>query len=72
MAARTSHDAARTERVRVLGCPVDSLTMAQTLDRCVGIIDAGEPTQQVSVNAAKLVAARTRRTTSGTSSSTAS
>jgi N-acetylglucosaminyldiphosphoundecaprenol N-acetyl-beta-D-mannosaminyltransferase len=44
--------------VRVLGCPVDPLTMAETLDRCAEIIDAGRPTQQVSVNAAKLVAAR--------------
>lgn len=40
----------------VLGCAIDRLDMDQTLERCVEIIDRDLFAQQVSINAAKLVA----------------
>jgi N-acetylglucosaminyldiphosphoundecaprenol N-acetyl-beta-D-mannosaminyltransferase len=46
------------ERVRVLGCPVDPLSMEQTIDRCAELIDTGGTHQHMAVNVAKLVAAR--------------
>ena len=42
----------------VLGCPVDRLGMAATIERCRELIDARAAARQVSVNAAKLVALR--------------
>jgi N-acetylglucosaminyldiphosphoundecaprenol N-acetyl-beta-D-mannosaminyltransferase len=44
-----------TERVSVLGCPVDALDMPETVERCLALIDRGQPAQHVVVNAAKLV-----------------
>ncbi len=44
-----------TERVDVLGCPVDALDMPETVERCLELIDRGRPSQHVVVNAAKLV-----------------
>ena len=46
-----SHD-----RANILGCEIDRLDMAQTLTRCRAIIEHGAFVQQVSINAAKLVA----------------
>jgi N-acetylglucosaminyldiphosphoundecaprenol N-acetyl-beta-D-mannosaminyltransferase len=46
------------ERVRVLGCPVDPLSMEQTVERCAELIGSGGPHQHMAVNVAKLVAAR--------------
>jgi N-acetylglucosaminyldiphosphoundecaprenol N-acetyl-beta-D-mannosaminyltransferase len=43
------------ERVRVLGCPVDAVTMRQALERVERAIADGRPYQHVSINAAKLV-----------------
>jgi N-acetylglucosaminyldiphosphoundecaprenol N-acetyl-beta-D-mannosaminyltransferase len=42
----------------VLGCRIDRLDMDATLQRCVELIEAGVPTQHVSINAAKLVMLR--------------
>ena len=46
---------ASTERVSVLGCPVDALDMPQTVERCLALVERGTPAQHVVVNAAKLV-----------------
>jgi N-acetylglucosaminyldiphosphoundecaprenol N-acetyl-beta-D-mannosaminyltransferase len=40
----------------VLGADVDRLDMAQTVERCRELVEAGGPAQHVCVNAAKLVA----------------
>ena len=45
-------------RVSVLGCPIDALSMTETVERCGELIDAGEASQQVSINAAKLILLR--------------
>jgi N-acetylglucosaminyldiphosphoundecaprenol N-acetyl-beta-D-mannosaminyltransferase len=45
-------------RAVVLGCAIDRLDMAATLDRCAALIGAGRPSQHVCVNAAKIVATR--------------
>jgi N-acetylglucosaminyldiphosphoundecaprenol N-acetyl-beta-D-mannosaminyltransferase len=45
-------------RANVLGCPIDRLTMAETVARCDALISARQPARQVSINAAKLVALR--------------
>jgi N-acetylglucosaminyldiphosphoundecaprenol N-acetyl-beta-D-mannosaminyltransferase len=45
-------------RIRILGVPVDNLTMRETLDRIEGFIRAGKPHQHVVVNVNKLVQAR--------------
>ena len=45
-------------RVWVLGCPIDALSMTETVERCGELIDAGEASQQVSINAAKLILLR--------------
>lgn len=42
-------------RVGVLGCPVDTLDMSETLARCIELIGDPLPRRQVSVNAAKLL-----------------
>lgn len=44
--------------MHVLGCPVDRLGMAATVDRCRELLEGHEGARQVSVNAAKLVALR--------------
>ena len=46
------------DRAVVLGCAIDRLDVAQTLARCNAIIAGGSFAQQVSINAAKLVALR--------------
>jgi N-acetylglucosaminyldiphosphoundecaprenol N-acetyl-beta-D-mannosaminyltransferase len=46
------------ERAVVLDCAIDRLDMPQTLARCQAIIEQGTFVQQVSINAAKLVAVR--------------
>ena len=45
-------------RVDVLGCPVDALTMGQTVQRCLDLIESRTGAQHVVVNAAKLVELR--------------
>lgn len=42
----------------VLGCAIDRLDMTETVARCEQIVERGEFAQQVSINAAKLVAMR--------------
>lgn len=42
----------------VLGCAIDRLDMAETVAHCERIVERGEFAQQVSINAAKLVAMR--------------
>jgi len=46
------------DRAMVLDCAIDRLDMEQTLARCRQIIERGQFAQQVSINAAKLVAMR--------------
>lgn len=46
------------ERVDVLGCRVDSVTLDQAVERCAAAIGAGEPLMQFSANAAKVVRLR--------------
>ncbi len=43
------------ERVDVLGCRVDAVTLDQAVQRCAAAIDAREPLMQFSANAAKVV-----------------
>jgi N-acetylglucosaminyldiphosphoundecaprenol N-acetyl-beta-D-mannosaminyltransferase len=47
-----------SERVRVLGCPIDPLDMQGTLARCEEIIEERGYAQHMAVNVAKLVACR--------------
>ncbi len=42
-------------RPLLFGVPVDPLTMEETLVRCVGLIESGEPVQHVVTNAGKVV-----------------
>ncbi len=44
------------DRVRLLGCPIDRLDMAETVERCDGFIQTNQLGQHMAVNAAKLVA----------------
>jgi N-acetylglucosaminyldiphosphoundecaprenol N-acetyl-beta-D-mannosaminyltransferase len=46
------------DRANILDCAIDRLDMSQTLTRCREIIEQGTFVQQVSINAAKLVALR--------------
>jgi N-acetylglucosaminyldiphosphoundecaprenol N-acetyl-beta-D-mannosaminyltransferase len=46
---------AARDTAEVLGCRIDRLDMEATVRRCQELIDAGEPTQHVAINAAKLV-----------------
>jgi N-acetylglucosaminyldiphosphoundecaprenol N-acetyl-beta-D-mannosaminyltransferase len=46
------------DRVNILDCAIDRLDMLQTVARCHAIIEQGTFVQQVSINAAKLVALR--------------
>jgi N-acetylglucosaminyldiphosphoundecaprenol N-acetyl-beta-D-mannosaminyltransferase len=45
-----------TTRVSVLGCPIDALDMAGTVERCDELIRSGGYAQHVAINVAKLVA----------------
>jgi N-acetylglucosaminyldiphosphoundecaprenol N-acetyl-beta-D-mannosaminyltransferase len=45
-------------RIELMGCLVDNLSMAQTLDRVQAYIDSGQPHQHVVVNVDKLVKAQ--------------
>jgi N-acetylglucosaminyldiphosphoundecaprenol N-acetyl-beta-D-mannosaminyltransferase len=47
---------ARAARVEVLGCPLDVVTMEQSLARCEAAIGSRRYLQHMSINAAKLVA----------------
>jgi N-acetylglucosaminyldiphosphoundecaprenol N-acetyl-beta-D-mannosaminyltransferase len=47
-----------TARANILGCAIDRLDMAGTIARCEEIIASRVPSQQVSMNAAKVVAFR--------------
>ena len=42
-------------RVDFMGIPVDALTLSQTVDRILAMIEEGRHTQQVSINPAKVV-----------------
>jgi hypothetical protein len=46
------------DRVRILGCDIDRLDMAGTLERCCAVIDSRLYTQHVAINAVKLVTLR--------------
>lgn len=46
------------DRVSILGCEIDRLDMAATLDRCRTVISDRRYTQHVAINAAKLVTLR--------------
>ena len=48
--------APRAARVPVLGCPIDPLTMDETVARCEELIRGGGYSQHVAINVAKLVA----------------
>jgi N-acetylglucosaminyldiphosphoundecaprenol N-acetyl-beta-D-mannosaminyltransferase len=50
--------AAAPARVSVLGCELDPLTMEETVARCEELVLAGEFSQHMAINAAKLVALR--------------
>ncbi len=52
------HESETRDRATVLDCAIDRLDMAQTVARCRSIVERGAFTQQVSINAAKLVALR--------------
>ena len=45
------------ERIEIMGCTIDNLTMAETLERIESFIDSGTPHQHVVVNVDKLVKA---------------
>ena len=42
-------------RIRVMGVPIDALTMEQTVDKILGHIERGEPVQHVAINPAKVL-----------------
>lgn len=44
-------------RHQLLGCPIDALTLDETVDRILELIEAGTPSTQFSLNAAKVVSA---------------
>jgi N-acetylglucosaminyldiphosphoundecaprenol N-acetyl-beta-D-mannosaminyltransferase len=46
-----------TERIEMMGCQIDNLSMAETLERIEGFIRSGRPHQHVVVNVDKLVKA---------------
>jgi N-acetylglucosaminyldiphosphoundecaprenol N-acetyl-beta-D-mannosaminyltransferase len=48
-----------TERIEIMGCSVDNLSMEETLQAIEGFIASGTPHQHVVVNVDKLVKART-------------
>lgn len=47
-----------SDRVNILGCPVDRLGLEQTVRRCEELIERGGHSRQTSLNAAKLVSMR--------------
>jgi len=51
-------DIVPTDRIELMGCLIDNLTMAQTLDRVQAFIASGRPHQHVVVNVDKLVKAQ--------------
>ncbi len=55
---REAHDRETRDRAMVLGCEIDRLDMAGTLECCRDAIDERRYTQHVSINAAKIVALR--------------
>ena len=50
------------DRVDLMGCPVDGLTLRQTVARVRELVRRGEPTQHMCVNANKVVQGRVDRT----------
>lgn len=46
------------DRMNLLGCPIDRLTMEQTLDRIEQFVESRKPRQHVVVNVAKIVEMR--------------
>jgi N-acetylglucosaminyldiphosphoundecaprenol N-acetyl-beta-D-mannosaminyltransferase len=57
-ATRPSSIRTAPERVSLMGCEIDNLTMDETLDRVGDFIASGQPHQHVVVNVDKLVKAR--------------
>ena len=55
MSATIVHAPIRSARASVLGCDIDRLDMAETLDAVESIIASGRFTQHMAINAAKLV-----------------
>ncbi len=49
---------AKGRRIQMMGCPIDNLTMEETLLTIEGFIDSGQPHQHVVVNVDKLVKAQ--------------
>lgn len=58
MLVGASDPADTPDRAVILDCAIDRLDMAQTVARCKSLVEQGEFAQQVSINAAKLVALR--------------
>ena len=58
MTAPHDADAAGRQRVQLMGCAVDNLTMEETLQTVEGFIASGQPHQHVVVNVDKLVKAQ--------------
>jgi N-acetylglucosaminyldiphosphoundecaprenol N-acetyl-beta-D-mannosaminyltransferase len=46
-----------TARITLMGCKIDNLSLAQTLDKIAGFVRSGQPHQHVAVNVDKLVKA---------------
>ena len=57
MNERVAADLAAHERITLMGCQVDNLSMEETLGRIEGFIQSGKPHQHVVVNVDKLVKA---------------
>jgi N-acetylglucosaminyldiphosphoundecaprenol N-acetyl-beta-D-mannosaminyltransferase len=51
-------EVAEATRHSILRCPIDALTLEQTVERIVGLIRRGSPASQLSLNAAKVVDAQ--------------
>ena len=57
--AATAADGGRSRsRIQMMGCPIDNLTMEETLLTIEGFVDSGAPHQHVVVNVDKLVKAQ--------------
>src|SRR2546423_1892896 len=46
------------QRVNVLGCEIDPLTMEETVARCAQAIESDQRVHEISINAAKVIAMR--------------
>lgn len=57
-AAEESGAGSAVHRIQICGVSVDVLTMDQSVDVACEIIEAGQPSQHVAINAAKVIAAR--------------